>query len=344
LTVERVVEVPSIQTVEKVVEIPVMKTLEGSTRYVDIHSVQRQLAETSVEEVVEQGETMDTVALEPIVVELQEVVVSSPSVDLTESLKKSVRRQTVTQEPTLQSVVYQPTSPTKRKSVAQPTQTTLYQSLVQPSVVQDGVTPPPPYHSLVQPAAPGQEGLVRPSVYQSTGQPAVVQDAVTQPTLYQSIVQPGVQEMPTQQTMFASMLQPTVVQGAVTQPTIYQSMVQPAVQTTAIQDGANVQETVTQPGMQYAQPGMQYMQPNLQVQPLQYMQPNIQFQAQPSGIQEGISVQETMMTQPGMQYVLQPNVQVQPLQVQPGMTYGQEGEGMQYMQADVQLQPPQLYT
>merc|ERR1712064_90179 len=157
------------------------------------HSVQRQLAETSVEEVVEQGETMDTVALEPIVVELQEVVVSSPPVDLTESLKKSVRRQTVTQDPTLQSVVYQPTSPTKRKSVVQPNLPTLYQSLAQPAVAQDGVTQPPLYQSMVQPAAVGQEGVARPSVYQSIVQPAVNLTAVPQPTVYQSIVQPGVQ-------------------------------------------------------------------------------------------------------------------------------------------------------
>merc|ERR1712107_749430 len=78
-------------------------------------------------------------------------------------------------------------------------------------------------------------------------------------------------------------------------------------------------EMVTQPGMQYVQPGMQYMQPNLQ------------FQAQPTGIQEGVNVQETM-TQSGVQYI------------QPGMQFGQEGEGMQYMQPDVQLQPLQLYT
>merc|ERR1712206_16523 len=153
------VEVPSVQTVEKVVEIPVTRTLEGSTRYVDVPSVQRQLAETLIEEVVEQGENLETAALEPIVVELQERIVSAPPVDLTESLKKSVRRQTVTQEPTLQSVVYQPTSPTKRKSVAQPTLPTLYQSLVQPAVVQEGVTQPPTYQSVVQPAAVGQEGV-----------------------------------------------------------------------------------------------------------------------------------------------------------------------------------------
>merc|ERR1712227_715670 len=135
LTVERIVEVPSVQTVEKVVEIPVTKTLEGSTRYVDVPSVQRQLAETFIEEVVEQGENLESVDIEPIVVELQERIVSSPAVDVTESMMVSVGRRTVTQEPTLQSVVYQPTSPTKRQSVAQPTLPTLYQSLVQPAVV-----------------------------------------------------------------------------------------------------------------------------------------------------------------------------------------------------------------
>merc|ERR1712227_501931 len=151
------------------------KTLEGSTRYVDVPSVQRQLAETFIEEVVEQGDALDSVALEPIVVELKEVVVSAPPVDFTESMKTSVRRPTVTQEPILQSVVYQPTSPTKRKSVAaQPTLPTLYQSMVQPAVVQEGVTQPPTYQSMAQPAG--------------------IQGAVTQPTLYQSIVQSGVQE------------------------------------------------------------------------------------------------------------------------------------------------------
>merc|ERR1719240_1492699 len=157
-------------------------------------------------------------------------------------------------------------------------------------------------------------------------QPTVIQDGV------------GVQEMATQQTMFASMVQPTAVQGLM--PTVYQSMVQPAVaqemvQPTVIQDGVGVQETLTQqPGIQYAQPGMQFMQPNFQVQ------------SQSTGNVEGVSVQETI-TQPGTQYL------------QPGMQYGPEGAsaqetltnlgmqyvqpGMQYMQPDVQPRP-QLYT
>merc|ERR1711945_38891 len=71
LTVERLVEVPSIQTVEKIVEVPVTNTLEGETRYVEIPSVQRQVAETVVEEVVEMGAPTESVALEPIVVELK---------------------------------------------------------------------------------------------------------------------------------------------------------------------------------------------------------------------------------------------------------------------------------
>lgn len=90
-------------------------------------------------------------------------------------------------------------------------------------------------------------------------------------------------------------------------------------QATVNRDGVNFQEMVTQPGMQYVQTGVQYMQPN------------VQFQAQPSGIQEEVSMQYT-------------NMQVQPLQMQPGMPSGQEGDSMQYMQPDVQLQLPQLYT
>merc|ERR1712206_18087 len=71
ITVDRMVEVPSVQTVERIEEVPVMNTLEGMTTNVSIPSVQRQIAETSIEEVVEIGETLPGFTLEPIVVGFQ---------------------------------------------------------------------------------------------------------------------------------------------------------------------------------------------------------------------------------------------------------------------------------
>merc|ERR1712107_46840 len=72
ITVDRMVEFPSVQTVERIEEVPVMNTLEGMTTNVSIPSVQRQVAETLIEEVVEVGETLPSVTLEPIVIGLQE--------------------------------------------------------------------------------------------------------------------------------------------------------------------------------------------------------------------------------------------------------------------------------
>jgi len=71
LMVERSVEVPNSHTVEKIVEVPVKNTMEGETRYVEIASVQGQLVETLVEEVVEQSANVEPVALELIVVEFK---------------------------------------------------------------------------------------------------------------------------------------------------------------------------------------------------------------------------------------------------------------------------------
>merc|ERR1712007_197583 len=140
-------------------------------------------------------------------------------------------------------------------------QPTMYQSMVQPTAVQE----------TLQSAMIIQESVAQPAAIVGG---MAVQENLMQPDL--QYAQPGMQYA--QETLLPRMyqsMQPAMTQGGSAMIRGEVSIQETVAQPSAIVEGMAVQETLTQPGMQYAQAGMQYAQPCVQyvqgtVQPTMY--------------------------------------------------------------------------